>query len=292
MPSVTDSKFGIFSSSPDKESLADAERKYWGPKQGLLTPWQNFSLPDLKHAALAVLTGQSPNLSTPDLERIWLLSQAGLPSNYPGTINDLWSGAVTNKAQQDLINQALVLIDPRRAPQGPTLDVLTNWGTSRTVVPTAQLGSTATADTNDPIWLPYKGEDYIYLPGVAGNYVSTPDSVKSRPGPTLEIVARIKTAGQVQSDIIAKTSSTGSYLLRIANTSGILEFVYWDNTITLTQTYSAAFLTFPYTGWVKVTHDSTTGNTTFYSAPDSPTEPTNWTAGGGPTNAPLPESGN
>ena len=42
----------------------------------------------------------------------------------------------------------------------------------------AQLGSTAGADTNDPLFLDYStdGEQYLYLTGIAGNYGSTPDA--------------------------------------------------------------------------------------------------------------------
>ena len=44
----------------------------------------------------------------------------------------------------------------------------------------AQLGSTAGSDTNDPLFLPYDGTQYMYLPGAAGNYASTPSVSTSR----------------------------------------------------------------------------------------------------------------
>ena len=40
----------------------------------------------------------------------------------------------------------------------------------------AQLGSTSGADTNDPLFLEHTGIQYLYLPGISGNYVSAPDS--------------------------------------------------------------------------------------------------------------------
>ena len=40
----------------------------------------------------------------------------------------------------------------------------------------ATLGSTGGADTNDPTFIPWAGENYLKLPGVAANYISTPDS--------------------------------------------------------------------------------------------------------------------
>jgi len=40
----------------------------------------------------------------------------------------------------------------------------------------ATLGSTTGADTNDPTLLAWSGVNYLYLPGVTGNFASTPDS--------------------------------------------------------------------------------------------------------------------
>ena len=37
----------------------------------------------------------------------------------------------------------------------------------------AQFG-TGTPGTNDPQWLGWDGDNYVYLPGVAGNYLSSP----------------------------------------------------------------------------------------------------------------------
>ena len=51
----------------------------------------------------------------------------------------------------------------------------TNLGTGGTAL-NATLGSTASADTNDPLWLPNENQPYVYLTGANSNYLSVPDS--------------------------------------------------------------------------------------------------------------------
>lgn len=51
----------------------------------------------------------------------------------------------------------------------------TNLGTGGTAL-NATLGSTAGADSNDPLWLPNENQPYVYLPGANSNYLSVPDS--------------------------------------------------------------------------------------------------------------------
>ena len=55
----------------------------------------------------------------------------------------------------------------------------------------AQLGSANGADTNDPTILVRKGEQYLYLTGVSGNYCSMPDLAAYTPASTLEFEALI-----------------------------------------------------------------------------------------------------
>src|SRR5205807_1447707 len=55
----------------------------------------------------------------------------------------------------------------------------------------AQLGSSAGADTNDPLFLAYAGTKYVYLPGSAGNYLSTPDAAPLHVAGDLDIRAKV-----------------------------------------------------------------------------------------------------
>lgn len=92
-----------------------------------------------------------------------------------------------------------------------------------------QLGSTAGADSNDPRYLSYDGQRYIYLPGVtAGNYLSVPDE------PALDIVGDIDMRAVPALDgwippatsaaVVAKGSSatTVAYMLHVRAPDGLL----------------------------------------------------------------------
>ncbi len=71
-----------------------------------------------------------------------------------------------------LRSQAVLWLDALYSNAGQTA---TNLGTGGTAM-NAQLGSSASADSNDPLWLASEGQPYVYVPGVNGNYLSVPDS--------------------------------------------------------------------------------------------------------------------
>jgi hypothetical protein len=54
-------------------------------------------------------------------------------------------------------------------------DVLTNAGTAGSLLPTT-VGSSLTADSNDAKFLAHDGTNYVYVPGVASNYLLVPNS--------------------------------------------------------------------------------------------------------------------
>jgi hypothetical protein len=54
-------------------------------------------------------------------------------------------------------------------------DVLTNGGTAGSLLPTTA-GSSLAADSNDPKFLDHTGTNYVYVPGVASNYLLVPNS--------------------------------------------------------------------------------------------------------------------
>lgn len=94
---------------------------------------------------------------------------------------------------------------------------------------TVTINSTSSADTNDPTFLSYTGEKYAYLPGIAGNYLSSPDSaVLSIPGDiTIDVKVAMDdwtpAAGQA---LVAKVGSTvlRSYSFSVSATTGLLSF--------------------------------------------------------------------
>lgn len=73
-------------------------------------------------------------------------------------------------AAEQLLKQAVYWID---AAQSDNSDqVLDNQGWGGTTM-TTQLGSTASADSNDPKFLDFDGRNYAYSPGTTGNYIWT-----------------------------------------------------------------------------------------------------------------------
>jgi hypothetical protein len=76
-------------------------------------------------------------------------------------------------AGEQIMSQAVWWIDC--AQTDSTDQVLDNQGWGGTSL-TTQLGSTITADSNDPKFLSWDGNNYLYLSGVASNYGSVPDT--------------------------------------------------------------------------------------------------------------------
>lgn len=128
----------------------------------------------------------------------------------------------------------------------------------------------------------YDGEDFVFLPGSAGNYVSTPDAA------SLDIVGDIDIRARIAADdwtpaaedsIIAKYNTTGnqrSYSLNIDTTGVIL--LRWSNdgtaTLSASSTVATGF-TDGSTHWIRATLDVDNGaagkTATFYTSEDGVT---------------------
>ncbi|MFZ9922746.1 MAG: hypothetical protein ACO3E4_07535, partial [Candidatus Nanopelagicaceae bacterium] len=126
-------------------------------------------------------------------------------------------------------NAATVTIN--RTTYNFQLDTINNLGTAGSLLPTT-VGSSTAADSNDPKFLDHTGTNYVYLPGVASNYLSVPDAND------LDITGDIDLRAYVAMDdwtpagvreIIAKYSTAlgnqRSYRLGL-NTTGTL-LLYW-----------------------------------------------------------------
>jgi hypothetical protein len=124
-------------------------------------------------------------------------------------------------AAEQLLKQAVYWID---AAQSDNSDqVLDNQGWGAPAL-TTQLGSSASADSNDPKFLDFAGTNYAYLPGVAGNFLSVPDAS------TLDITGDLDLRVYMSLDsynftstltLLSKdnlTAGTRSYSLDIVNT--------------------------------------------------------------------------
>jgi hypothetical protein len=134
---------------------------------------------------------------------------------------------------------------------------------------------------NQPIHLPFSGTKYGWLPGVAGNYFSTPDSVANSitgdidirvqcaatdwtPAGYVRLVNAIQTAGQYKYSLLLSNASTGKLISQFSS----------DGTV-VTEALSTVGVSFVdgSVGWVRVTRASATGTTKFYTSSDG----TTWT---------------
>lgn len=131
---------------------------------------------------------------------------------------------------------------------------------------------------NQPIHLPFAGTKYGWLPEVAGNYFSTPDSVAASIAGVIE--ARIKCSSpnwnyaSIQT-ILGKGTSGIDLAYRIVLSSGSLIFQYTTDGTTNKTAVSSALVSTVFSagqvGWIKVTYNPTTGKTNFYTSPDDAT---------------------
>lgn len=147
---------------------------------------------------------------------------------------------------------------------------------------TAGQRTDTTATNGTGVEFGYTGEDFVYLPGTAGNYVSTPDAA------SLDIVGDIDIRARIAADdwtpaaedyIIAKYTTTGnqrSYALTI-DTTGVLN-LRWSNDGTAalsTASTVATGFTDGSTHWIRATMDVDDGGgnkvTNFYTSEDGST---------------------
>lgn len=149
----------------------------------------------------------------------------------------------------------------------------TSFTESSSNAATVTINATSGADTNDPLLLPHTGTNYLYLPGIIGNFPSW-----SMTQPTsIEYVLRVAAADWTPSSAsVLALCGAGSYLGVKAD--GTLEFqrktggstTYWASTAATGFTDGATY-------WVRCTYDASTGDVKFYTAADQSTEPSSWT---------------
>jgi len=142
---------------------------------------------------------------------------------------------------------------------------------------------------NQPLFLPWSGENYLHLPGVAGNYISTPSSAA---------INAVATDFTMTFRLGAFTAASGSVqcLLAKRNASGLAAVTQWQSRIDATGelrlvvsngtliTFGGVSTTPLVVGarWIKITFDADNGaggSTTrfYYSTSTSSVRPTVWT---------------
>lgn len=144
-------------------------------------------------------------------------------------------------------------------------------------------------DASRPPYLSYSGTKYLYLPGAAGNYASTPDSVAASITGDIELQIRLSlndwTPAAAMSVLSkADSNTTRSYYLTVNATTGTLVMASSPDGTAGSQvsgTSSAApTVSDGQAIWLRVTLDVNDGSGNrvykFYTAADSDTVPTSW----------------
>ena len=126
---------------------------------------------------------------------------------------------------------------------------------------------------------PSRSPRYVQFPGAGANSLSTPHAAGQVPTGDAEFVARVSMADWTAPAGIV-ICKNGSYYLVIG--VGINLWSTVGGTTTYPGSTAHGFVNGA-TGWIKATRVAATGVTSFYSAVDSPTEPTTWTARGSTT---------
>jgi hypothetical protein len=168
------------------------------------------------------------------------------------------------------------------------MTVATNLGTGGAVLD-AQYGSAPTPNSNEPLLLGHTGENYLYLPGVAGNYASTPDAAALDITGDIDIRVRVAMDDWTPAADIGLVSkwngavTQSAYLFNVNSGSGRLSLYWSTNGTTVSNSISTVSPTISDGAalWVRVTFDVDNGSggndVAFFTAPDQATEPSSWT---------------
>ena len=194
---------------------------------------------------------------------------------------DFWDTAMP------FTRDAVFAIDASRSSVGET--VVVNAGSGGTAL-NATLGSTGSADSNDPLLLPWTGENYVYVPGVAGSYIRGGASTSTiNTTGDLEVVTRFALDDWAQpttggaAGVVSKAEIVGqrSWWIRVGNNGTIFSWTADGTTVIAATTVTLPVFTAGSTWWLKHTLDvdDSAGNRvhSVWYAPDQVDEPTSWT---------------
>jgi hypothetical protein len=162
------------------------------------------------------------------------------------------------------------------------VDTIANLGNAGSLLPTT-LGSSTAADSNDPKFLDHTGTNYVYLPGVAGNYLSLARATATDITGDLDLRVQLAfddwTPSAVQYALGKTDSGTArAYILGI-NTDGTLRFGYSTDgsAVTVVSSTVATGISDGATKWIRATFDVNNGaggnSVSFYLSDDG----TTWT---------------
>jgi hypothetical protein len=179
---------------------------------------------------------------------------------------------------ETLLKQAVWWIDS--AHSSASGQAVTNLGWGGTAL-NAQLGSAGSADSNDPRYLDWDGENYVYLPGATSNFLSVPDEAALDITGDIDIRVRVALDDWTPAAInylLNKSSDATerSYQLQVG-TTGTLSLVWSeDGTTNITKTSTVATdVSDGAAKWVRATLDVDNGSSgndvAFYLSDDGVT---------------------
>lgn len=121
----------------------------------------------------------------------------------------------------------------------------TSFTESSSNAATVTINSTTGVDTNDPLLLPHTGTNYLYLPGAASNWATTPDLAASRPSGTVDVIAQLQLPDWTPSSVayvINQGGYTSQQRLRFfVNTNGKLgALIYTEAGVSFTAASTVA----------------------------------------------------
>lgn len=105
--------------------------------------------------------------------RVQILNGIGGTTVFDANFETAMTSQTVASFTESSSNAATVTIN--RNTYNFQLDTINNLGAAGSLLPTT-LGSSTAADSNDPKFLDHTGTNYVYLPGVASNFLSVPDS--------------------------------------------------------------------------------------------------------------------
>ena len=218
------------------------------------------------------------------------------PQGFPGQTNlidfgfDGFPDPLRAAPGLELLKSATFFIDAANAKTGDAYAF--NQGTGGFALDASYGSSLAigAADTNDPLLLPWTGTNYLYLPGVTGNYASTPDAAPLDILGDIEIVVRVALDDWTPTTspcVISKSAVADpdrGWQLNI-NSDGTFQLAWYPLGTSVSGKFKSSTVAAPVTDgatlWIKATLDIDNGATQndvrFYTAPDQATEPSSWT---------------
>ena len=162
---------------------------------------------------------------------------------------------------EQLLKYSVLWLDAAHSSAGSQTITNLGWGGS---VLDARNGSTSGADSNDALFLDWTGLNYVYLPGVVGNYLSVPDAA------ALDITGDIDIRVQVAKDVwnvagfnnlLAKDDAASNRSYNLFINSGFLALIWTANGST--QLSAQSTLVIPtaneQVAWMRATLDVNNG---------------------------------